>query len=234
MKSEKPYFNFPIQLLKGFMLNPDKCLYDIFCFAHYALCLEYKSFTGIIPLEEKMESAGRLYGTSFDNAEDVYEKGEDLYLMFNSKSPKAGIRIEVWNQYYEVQKTDFELACLLGFFAMKSIIGPNKFCKTNNLFWMSRMNGNVKTVSNVDELSPQIRFYFKRYQRDKIIRELQDNWGLKYYGTHMRGFYASFDLAKDELVFRALKRRKKILEKQRKIEELAALRMANRRLGLNH
>ena len=68
------------------------------------------------------------------------------------------------------------------FLGIKSIIGrKDKVKKTNNLFMFSRMAGFNSSIDDFSELPAYLIKYTKRYQRDKLIKELKLNWGLKYY-----------------------------------------------------
>ena len=84
------------------------------------------------------------------------------------------------------------------------------------------MDGKVKAVHEVSELSEKLRFYTQEYQTLKIKRELQENWGLVYYAQQTRGFYVSFKLDLKSLITEAMKRKRKTIEKQR-IMHLRAL-----------
>ena len=91
------------------------------------------------------------------------------------------------------------------------------------------MDGNSKSV-DVSELSDEVKVYANRYQIDKIKKELIFNWYLVYYSRHTRGFYVSFKLDIEELVFEAEKKRKSVKEKQQKQAQNEALKKALERL----
>jgi hypothetical protein len=65
--------------------------------------------------------------------------------------------------------------------------------------------------------------YTNEYQTKKIKTELQYSWGLVHYARWTHGFYVSFKLSLEELIFEAEKRRKSVKEKQRKREEKETL-----------
>jgi hypothetical protein len=77
------------------------------------------------------------------------------------------------------------------------------------------MDGKVKSIKDVSELSEKMRFFAQEYQTLKIKRELQDNWGLTYYAQQTRGFYFSFKLELKSLIREALKIKRKSIEEQR-------------------
>jgi hypothetical protein len=77
------------------------------------------------------------------------------------------------------------------------------------------MDGKVRAVKELSELSERMRFYSQDYQTLKIKRELQDNWGLVYYAQQTRGYYVSFRLDLKSLISEAVKRKRKSIDKQR-------------------
>ncbi len=77
------------------------------------------------------------------------------------------------------------------------------------------MDGKVKSIEDVSELSERVRYFAQEYQTLKIKRELQENWGLIYYAQQTRGFYFSFRLELKALIREALKRKRKTVESQR-------------------
>ena len=64
----------------------------------------------------------------------------------------------------------------------------------------------------------------------KIKTELRDNWNLITYSRYTRGFYVSFKLDLEQLVYEAEKRRKSTKEKQAQLAEKLALEKALSRL----
>ena len=98
---------------------------------------------------------------------------------------------------------------------MKSIVGNKNFQKADNKLLWARMDGQVKTIRDITELSEPVRFFTQEYQTLKIKRELQENWGLVYYAQQTRGFYVSFRLDLKSLIVEAMKRKRKSVEKQR-------------------
>jgi len=141
----------------------------------------------------------------------------------------SGINSKIIYDYRTNFKTDFDKVCLLAFLAIKSIIANKAYCKIDNNFLWSRMDGNSKSV-DVSELSEEVKVYANRYQIDKIKKELIFNWYLVYYSRHTRGFYVSFKLDLEELVFEAEKKRKAVKEKQQKQAQNEALKKALERL----
>ncbi len=213
------YFNFPIQLLQGFMTEKNKVLNNI---RDYAVCAEY------IKRENEgrgqdIEEIEKYFGISTNN----FRNGLDLFNEFSETNPPlSGISVFVWNDYYQHDKSHFEIACLLCFSAIKSIIGPDQCWKVTDLNCLSRMDGKPHIVSYPDELSPEIIKYNTRYRMIKIRESLKKSWGLEYYSHHTRGVYVSFKLSLDDLAEKAEKDR----ESYKKKERINASREARRKV----
>jgi hypothetical protein len=88
-----------------------------------------------------------------------------------------------------------------------------------NKYWLSRMDGNPKTIKDFSELSPEIEKFSSEYQTKKIKRALRNGWGLVTYSRYCRGFYVSFKIPLMELILEAEKRRISTKEKQYKAHE---------------
>ena len=235
MENEERYFNTPIQLYKGFMIDSIDCLSKVLYYA----CYEYKEKN-----KRTFKDAADFYNVliggdnSKTNLTDAEKKVKSIYESLHNNSPKVGIGLTMFWQYYKEDKTEFEKVCLLAFLALKSIIGNKSYCKVDNGFFLSRMDGKVNsvcndafTVNDFKPLSPEIKKYEKNnYQLRKIKDELVLNWGLKHYSHHTRGFYVSFKMPLDELVFEAEKRRKAVKVKQMNEEKKQAIAKARERL----
>ncbi len=220
-KSNERYFNFPIQLLEGFMTEPREILNNICDYAIYAhsLKLEYGNE------KERMKSSASYFKVVLNNKDTELENGKYWMRIIPSNSPMVGMKLDIYWDYYKNDKTDFEKVCLLGFLAIKSILQKKPYCKITNKYWLSRMDGNPKQCK-IEELSEPIQKYANEYQTKKIKTELRDNWKLRTYSRYTRGFYISFNLSLDKLVLEAEKRRKSTKEKQYKLKEKAALKKA--------
>lgn len=225
--SDERYFNFPIQLLHQYFDNPKRVLNNMLDYALYVQTLEYEYDNGI---ESLMSSAIKYFGVIVPGKIGAYENGEELYNSIPERCPKVGISKSIFFDYYKNDKSDFQHACLLGFLAVKSILQNKAYCKMDNKFWLSRMDGMAHSVGNISELSPAIKKFANEYQTRKIKTELRDNWNLVTYSRYTRGFYVSFKMTLEELIYEAEKKRKSTLEKQAKFEEKIALERVLKRL----
>lgn len=199
-KKNIKHFNFPIQLLQGFMKDKIAVLEDIRDYAIYILAKSYNSSDKI----ESGEKALLFFGIKVSNLESSLEIGKCFDQLYPKGNPMTGITVNVWQNYYKNNKTEFENICLLGFLALKSfLIGHQQYYKAVNNYWLARMDGKRCAVKNKSELSKEIFKYSTEYQTVKIKRALVDGWGLKTYGTGVYGFWVSFTKTLNEVVLKA-------------------------------
>lgn len=227
-KNEEKYFNAPIQLFSGFLEDSTACLNNVFDFAIYN---HSKDFPG--SETERFKEACKWYGVNPGDARESARKGKELTENTPLNSPRVGLKLSLFWQYYKDEKSEFEKVCLLGYLSIKSILQNKAFFKVDNKFWLSRMDGKAKSVLEVWELSAKLQKYASEYQTVKIKKELVNNWGLVTYSRYTRGFYVSFDITLEQLIFEAEKRRKSTLEKQYKEREKEALKAAFNKLYSN-
>lgn len=229
MKTDARYFNFPINLLIGFMEKDktSKCLNNICDYAIYA----YSLTIGLSNENERIGIACNYFCLSLGNTEKSIRNGKSLYHSNTGSKVMTGINVKVWFDYYKNEKTDFEKICLLGHLAIKSILQSKPYLKIDNKFWFSRIAGFNNSV-DVDKFPCNILKFLNEYQTKKIKNELSYNWGLKTFSKHNRGFYVSYKLPLEKLVYEAEKRRKITKEKQHKKLINEAIKKAREQLGL--
>jgi len=202
--SDLKYFNFPVQLLNGMFDNKDTILHDILCYSLFAHTAKLMLGNDI----QKFKAAAAYYGVDLkDSAENYFERGEELYYSVPERSPKTGISTPMYWEFVKDTQSQFDIACLTAFLALRSIIGADSFCKTNNALMWARMDGNSKAVPNC-ELSYSVQKYCNEYQSVKIKNELRLNWGLVHYSRYTKGFYVSFKMDLATLATTAEKARK--------------------------
>lgn len=225
--SKEKYFNFPIQLLNGFMIDAKKVLNDISNYAVYENSLKLELGTEL----EKMKASASFYNINLGSIPSSLKNGKSLYnSTYGNNSPKVGLSMMIFWDFYKNEKTEFDKICLLCFLGLKSIIGRKSFCKVTNLYLWARMDGKANTIVSVNELSNEVIKYANRYQSETIKNELILNWHLIYYSRYTRGFYVSFKMSLEDLIFEAEKKRKSIKEKQQKEIQKEALKKALERL----
>ncbi len=225
--SKQLYFNFPVELLKGFFGNKKECLKDALYFSIYSHSLKLDADTPY----KRFLCSEKYFGVKLADREDAFRQGELLYDSFASNTPKTGIERNMFWDFYENEKADIENASLLAFLALKSIIGVKPYTKATNLYLWARMDGKNSTISDVNELSDELKGFANRYKTDLIKVELQNNWGLKMYSRYTRGFYVSFTMDLTDLIFQAEKKRKSRKEKELKQKRNDAYKIAMEKLN---
>jgi len=231
--SEVKYFNFPIQLLKDMFINKQQTFHNILYYALYTHSLKLElgneSFDNFLSAEKFYNIS---LGGGVTDKRRKFKEGKYLYDSIDKSSPKVGLNITIFWDFYKNDKTELDLACLAAFLAIRSILGEKPYCKTTNAFLWARMCGYRNKINNVSELTPAVAKYANEYQTKKIKNKLSDDWYLVTHSHYTRGFYVSFTLDIDALVYEAEKRRKSTKDKQRKEKEKAALEKARLRLGV--
>jgi hypothetical protein len=214
------YFNTPIQLLKNLATDPkgayhnpiEKCLDDII---DYCVFDKSKDYSGTDA--EKRREACHYFGI-MDISNASYKNGGVLFNNTPKRSPKVGLNKTVFFDFYQNDKTELDKVCLLAHLGMKSIIGRSRYKKATFDYLFSRMNGEVKTMKNLDDLPPVLKQYNTRRKRNKIIKELENSWHLKYYAGGVRGFYASYDMNLINLTTKVELNKHSAKEKKRKLQ----------------
>jgi hypothetical protein len=226
MNSSIRYFNAPVQLLEGFLIDHKIALNNILYYGIYSHSIR----NGSAPSISNFISSAEYLLVELSNVDLAYKKGIELYSKFGRSSPKFGIsRTIFWNYYKAENKEPFELACLLSYLAMKSIIQSKTYCKITNKYLLSRMAGKPKNCE-LDQLPIEIKKYANEYQLKKIKNNLcLENWGLVTYG-HTRGFYISFKLSLEDLIYIVEKNKLKNKQKEYKLIQDEALKKARNRI----
>jgi len=227
MSEKEIYYNFPVQLLKGFMMDHSQCLLDVL---HYVIYEYTLTLTG--DRSQKITEAERHYGVSLKSGKtNAWENGAKLYSDYPGFNPITGISRTLFWSYYGQEKTDYEKVVLLAFLALKSIIGNKSHMKLDNKYWFSRMAGNTHSVP-IEFIYPSLSKYAKEYWCRKIKSELSENWGLVTYSIKIRGFYVSFKMNLKALIMEAEKKRQSNKEKQKRTERDKLLKEVLLELGI--
>ena len=191
------HYNFPITLLKGFTeaKNQRGILFDIQCYATY--CKANNLNEGLIEdaIENTEDAIEELKFSPDVDPRKLFEKGSELFQK-HSDSAHCGISKEMLFKHLDSIDSggtisDNELIQLLGFLAVKSILGKNSFKKMTSIFLLSRMSGNNKQVK-LDLLPDFIIRKMNDYQIRKLKGSLCDSWGMVHYSRNMRGFYIGY------------------------------------------
>lgn len=233
MGKKTKYLNFPIQLLEGFLDDHKDCLDKILKYAAYDYaCKLLEKNSDIL---SNFKDAGSSYGVQWGSCEVAYKDGAALNNKYDPKSereakpPKVGINLETFREFYFGSKSEFEVISLASFLALKSIIHNKPLCKVTNLYWLSRMDGKTHCVESNEDLYEEVQKLANEYQLKKIKSELIENWGLVHYARYTRGFYISFKIDLEKLVYHVEKKRKSYqLKTQKKNQDLALAKALSR------
>jgi len=224
--ANEQYMNFPISLLCGFMTDHQTSLSDMLLYHLYTSSLLLEHGCDI----DQFKAACEFYGVDVTDNKQSMLKGKAIYEKHHTGTPKAGLNFPKYWEFRSDYKTDFEKVCLLAFLALKSILGKKPYMKVTNDFLLARMDGKSKAC-NKESLSPEILKYATEHQTKKIKNALVLNgWGLVTYSRHTRGFYISFKLTLEDLIFEAEKKRESSKVKQLKIDTENARAKAMARL----
>ncbi len=204
------FFNVPIQLLSGFIDDSRMPIRDICYYSLYAHLMKIKKGS----LKEKYRETCEWFNFADLDRDESLRRGKVLFERYKN-SPMTGIGRVVYTEYSKLGKSDFDKACFLAFYALKSIVGDKPYQKIDNKLLWARMDGKTKTIKDVSELSEKMRFFTQEYQTLKIKRELQENWGLIYYAQQTRGFYVSFKMDLKSLIMEVVKRKRKTIDQLR-------------------
>jgi len=214
--------------VKGFLDDSKKALIDISHYCIYRVFFDnfeiYSgSFTGY-------QQACKDFGIEFKNIAAAYQNGKDLYEATIDKSPMVGMTSEMYWEYFNNEKSEFEKLLLLGDLAFKSILGSKSYIKLDNKYWFSRIDGNVKSIDK-ELLSEKVKRYYNEYQTKKIKNKLIADWGLSSYSRYNRGFYISYKMSLEDLAYHAERIRKSSQDKKIKQDVQSAHEKAMARLA---
>ena len=223
------YINFPIKLIKELFEDKEKALSNILYYALYSHSLKLDKENSEL---HRFKSAVNFYKVNLNVGDQAkLNKGKALYNSIPHAIPKVGILISIFWDYYSNEKSDFQIACLASFLAIKSILGSKPYCKTDNAFLWARMSGNTKAIKDVSELTDGVKKFANDYQTVKIKDALRDDWGLVTYSRYTRGFYVSFTMDLKALIMQAETRRKSFKDKQSRQHEQDLVEQVLRKLN---
>ena len=219
------YLTFPIEFLDKAFDNIQEVCDNIFDYAIYIHSLKLLDKETDSELEA-MEKAAVFYDITLGDIQRAFNNGYELYHEYGPKVAKAGIDKSIVFDFYVNKKTEFEIAVFCAYCATKSILGVKSSCKTNKALIHARMFGFNKAAALRGNKTKIQEKYFKRYHFDKIIKELQFNWGLKMISNHCRGYYVSYELGLEELAVISEKAKKKTREALLRQEKEEAVKKA--------
>lgn len=215
---KKDILNFPIALLKVDNLHRDPWrdiagwLDDV---ADFAIYQNYKQNKYNAAAYQK---AADDFNIKLNNLKQSYDNGCKLSQYRNGRDVYTRMNLTTFWDFYKNKKTNYEIACLLAYLALCSIIGnlnDINYSRTNFSMMFARMSGYKSPKETGYTISENVKYYDVEYRRNKLINTLRLDWGLCYYAARgIRGFYVSFDGL--EIIVRAAEQRRK----SRRLKEL--------------
>jgi hypothetical protein len=196
-KDEIRYLLFPIELLQETDIK--KVCRKAIDYGIYRKALDFivEGETKVMP--RHIEQSMAYFNLVVNGLEQRVKDGKVLYDTFTNSNPMVSISKETLIQYNNEDKTDFEVLTFRAYCAIRSILGTKPFVKATNEYLMARMYG----FRNVLEFQNSSCAELPRYQLDKIKLELQKDWYLIYYSRQTRGFYVSFTIELEKLIYHA-------------------------------
>ncbi|MBN9483920.1 MAG: hypothetical protein BGO70_09960 [Bacteroidetes bacterium 43-93] len=231
-ENESRFFTFPVTLLRGVFTDHRTVMLRIICFSCYNLGFSLDGRDDLI----RTRKAAKYLGVSPGKLDAFVSSGRKMYEE-HQFDPKTSMATTIVWDYRNNEKTEFQLASLLAFAAIRSILQVKAHCKTNKSLILARMFGyNTIKAMEAELPCPYRDKYRKRWHMDKLIRELEHNWGLKTFSDHCRGMYVAFGKVDYKTLARVheerkIKTKEITLRKQKKEALDAARAELNRELA---
>ncbi|MDI9874501.1 hypothetical protein [Flectobacillus rivi] len=229
MKKKDVYITFPIEYVKGVVAGEVRV--DIM--ASNAIKFGAQKFVKD-RFQASFQHAINELGINYDNVPRAAREAEKLYddWLLSGDSVLCSCKVGMLKEYIFSEKGDFDTIVFCAFLAIKSMLGTNPYGKYTDDYLIARLFGystcSKYLDSNASEAEKEARKKLSgRYQLTKIKNELRVNWGLVYYAKKTRGFYISFSMKYEALIFIAEKQRQSYKAKElKRIEEEARSRAA--------
>mgnify|MGYP005751759431 CR=1 FL=1 len=200
MIARDKYLNFPIQMLEGFMIDTEYCLFQILGYAIYdTVYSENAIYDSCDEFWEKTE----IWADSLHKREqELLVAGESWYNRISrleKNPPFVGIRTDLFLDFYEHESSEFEKICLLAFLAMRSIIGKASYKRMTVRYLICRMSGFPGIeVDMADPPEEIIHWMGSESKRKRIYSNLKKRYKMiKAYKAN--GIICSFKLSQTEL-----------------------------------
>lgn len=198
--SNTSYLNFPISIIEGIFENHNETFNNI---VKWAAADVMKGCNGQFPTA-RLLAANQELQINMPVNQSTYQQCLDIYKKYTGA--RTGLSRE--NAKYLKQcwgfLKDSDKVLWLAFIAAKSIIGNKAYCKTNDLMLFARMNGLLRAYANEKDLkkhsNPLISNFYTRRKRDTLRKRLAEEFHIKCYSFHDRGYFISRRLSLERLV----------------------------------
>ena len=230
MRREFTHLNFPIGLLQKAFIDIRSTMNDIMDYAVYVRAI---SFYHEGKIENSVyKAAHNDFGIKLGNPQNSASNGKILFESKTKKAPMTGISKKTCFDFYDNEKTESEIAVLLAYLAIKSIIGTKPYVHITNEFLIARMGGFPSIKAIPEELPEPLAKFATRRRLDKIKFELRKSWNVTIYGFRVRGFYVSIEnqFSLEDLIYEVEKRRKSATEMKLRQKQNEAILKAKTKL----
>lgn len=220
------YLNFPIVLIKTAFADKKDCMKIIIDVGIYRHSFDLFGYADASTMKE----TATMLGITLPKVAESLRVAENIIHAIDSKAVYVGISKDIIFDYYNNEKTEFQIASFCAFCAVRSIVGKKKLCKTNKSLIHARMFG-FNSIRELPTNLSEMQFkYANRYHIDKAIKELELNWHLKLFADHCRGFYLSFEATHHELAQKCITSKKSY--KEVKLKELKKVALAKAKMNI--
>ena len=161
------------------------------------------------------------------------ENGREMVKNQVKGEPMPMVNTSLLMDFYKKDKDSFQVEQLAAYIGLKSILGKTPYCKTNKNLIRARMFGysRFKDVPEEVRQSTSFKKYEIRYQIDKLLNYLRDDWYVKTYSKNMRGMMIAVgDNVSYETIVNAAHNSKR---KSKRNQRLKAIRDAERKLKVS-
>ena len=178
----------------------------------------------------QMHLALKSFGIKNVNIEQTLAIGKQVEMEIPEKEPMPMLSVNLLIDYLRDEKSEFEIAQLLAYMAIRSILGKKPYGRTNVKLVAARMFGYSSHKAIPAELNPAIKAlmikYTKRYQMGKLLLQLKLSWHVVTYSRNMRGLYVGIGISLVTLAMAGEKRKQKFKIEQLKKAEIEAQQKA--------
>jgi hypothetical protein len=199
MSRNDQYLSFPVQLLRK------ESIKEIASKAINYGIIDYMvrhGLEGVNGFDEACDFIGIIITDA--NREQAYKATRGVYDTLESSIDKVvyvSIKKDMLFEFRDVPKTDFEIDVFRAFIGVKSIIGSKSVQRLTNEYLVARLSGFSSIEDALSKCTSKFcNYYQNRYQIDKLKKALEENYKMKHYGIHTRGFYISFTMTFKALV----------------------------------
>ena len=129
------------------------------------------------------------------NCQNYLMVGKEMQNQVKQNEPILSVKIKLLLDFKNNYKSEDELLVLVGYLAIRSILGERQYVVTNKKHILSRMMGLASSTfpsqTFDDNISAIYSRFIKRHHIDKLIKTLELDWYIATYARNTRGMYIS-------------------------------------------